>query len=140
MGTNTDITDVMYTLRDIKNNLKMMEQHDIKNIYNNSWAIRGNVDDILTYSKNNHGLIESIQHDLAVINANIKSTAEVGDRVNDKLFRILEGISNNITKEGNNEQLKNIIKDKLQHLGQDDSEDRFKEKMVELEVLVKNIK
>lgn len=126
-----DLLIVKSMVKDISTDIKTLERHDIRNTYNNSWAIRNNVDSLVEYKK-------ELQSNLETINNNINKTSEVQYENDTKIYHLLQEINNKLTTPNNN-QVKEIVKEKLYQLGQDDSPEDFRRKMNELEILIDNI-
>ncbi len=141
---NDKLFDIQSDIRDIKRDLKLVTDCEIKSTHSNSWSIRNTIDSILknqSYLKTNYenigSIMDSINNFYKLYNKNIVSVNENSD----SMFELLEEINTKLDiKESSNEQLKSIILEKLYQLGQDDSVETFRNKMNELEILVKNIK
>lgn len=126
-----DLLEVKSMVKDISTDIKTLERHDIRNTYNNSWAIRNNVDSLVEYKK-------ELQSNLETINNNINKTSEAQYENDNNIYHLLQEINSKLTTPNNN-QVKEIVKEKLYQLGQDDSPEDFRRKMNELEILIDNI-
>lgn len=116
-------------MKDMKRDLKTLEQNEIRSTHSNTWSIKGTLEDV----NNNIGTVNSNIKDLVVY------VQQLPEYMYDNFNIINENIKDLDNNSKDNEKLKAIIEEQVDQLNYQDSVVEFNNKVEVLKRLVKHL-
>lgn len=124
-----DMQELTVLVKDIKRDLKTLEQNEIRSTHSNSWSIKGTLEDM----NNNVGILNSNIKDL------VSYVQQLPGYMYDNFNVINENIKDLDNNSKDNEKIKAIIEEQVDQLSYQDSVVEFNNKVEVLKRLVKHL-